>query len=97
MLNNVKLMCFLFFQILFGVTFIHLLKSNVTSNKISFQAPLIIEKESQTKIPKLSPHVQLFDLNQTLSDQYRCIETKPLLNYIQTNICLYENEKGYLC
>ena len=96
MLNNVKLYSFIVCQLVLGALFIHLYNSSPSPSSSSTSTASTTPRPSTTTtpVPHISPHVQLFDLNQTTTNQsFRCIESKPLLNYVKTHVCLYDNDK----
>jgi FkbM family methyltransferase len=84
-----KLIILLFFHLILGI----LIGQFITTKERFYTMDSIVSIESIQAQTKLSSNVQIINLNESIKTDFKCMKTKTLLHYLNTNICVHESNK----
>jgi len=90
---NCKIVLLFLISLILGIFIGHFMIHEEVSYNLNYVALTTPKKDLTENLFQLSPNVQIINLNEPVNASFKCMKTKTLLNYITTNICLYEASK----
>jgi len=90
---NSKLVLVSLISLILGILIGHFMVHEQISYNLNYVSLTTPRKDLTENPYQVSSNVQIINLNEPVNASFKCIKTKTLLNYITTNICLYEATK----